>query len=98
MAGPAVGRSRTGRPGEIQIAAYACRRSPGASADAGSIPAASTLRAHDAPNVGYVVNEGGFAGLQSIMTPAGRPPGCGCTLGEHRYMSQWPAYAPSVGF
>src|SRR6059036_2216182 len=27
MAGPAVGRSRTGRPGEIEIAAYACRRS-----------------------------------------------------------------------
>src|SRR5438067_9682625 len=42
MAGPAVGRSRTGRPGETEIAAYACRRSPGASADAGSIPAAST--------------------------------------------------------
>src|SRR5881397_1396779 len=45
MAGPAVGRSRTGRPGETEIAAYACRRSPGASADAGSIPAASTRSA-----------------------------------------------------
>src|SRR2546430_1198977 len=57
MAGPAVGRSRTGRPGEIEIAAYACRRSPGASADAGSIPAASIFLGRCA-NVRLVISWG----------------------------------------
>src|SRR5262245_53544140 len=42
MAGPAVGRLHSGRPGETPSAGYACRRSVGAAADAGSIPAAST--------------------------------------------------------
>src|SRR5262245_34355365 len=41
MASPAVGRSRTSCPGESPRATYACRRSAGASAAAGSIPAAS---------------------------------------------------------
>ena len=41
MAGPAVGRLRTGRPGEIKAQATLVEALPGAAADAGSIPAAS---------------------------------------------------------
>jgi hypothetical protein len=48
MASPAVGRSRTSRPGETPSATYACRRFVGASADAGSIPAASIRLAKSA--------------------------------------------------
>jgi aspartate/methionine/tyrosine aminotransferase len=43
MAGPAVGRLRTGRPGEIQAQPKLVDAHPGASADAGSIPAASII-------------------------------------------------------
>src|SRR6266540_311049 len=41
MAGPAVGRLRTGRPGETKAQATLVDALPGATADAGSIPAAS---------------------------------------------------------
>jgi hypothetical protein len=42
MAGPAVGRLRTGRPGEIKAQARLVDALPGAAADGGSIPPAST--------------------------------------------------------
>jgi hemoglobin len=45
MAGPAVGRLRTGRPGEIKAQATLVDALPGAAADGGSIPPASTLSA-----------------------------------------------------
>ena len=47
---------------------------------------------------GYAAGEGALTGLQLIMAAAGRPPGCGVELGEQRYVSQTPAYAPSDGF
>ena len=44
MASPAVGRLRTGRPGETKAQPKLVDALAGASADAGSIPAASTFR------------------------------------------------------
>ena len=43
MAGPAVGRLLSGRPGETKERAKLVEALPGAIADAGSIPAASTF-------------------------------------------------------
>ncbi len=43
MAGPAVGRLPSGRPGETKGRAKLVEALPGAIADAGSIPAASTF-------------------------------------------------------
>jgi hypothetical protein len=43
MAGPAVGRLHSGRPGEIKEQPKLVDALSGASADAGSIPAASTF-------------------------------------------------------
>jgi hypothetical protein len=51
MASPAVGRLRTGRPGETKAQPKLVDALTGASADAGSIPAASTSRLRHLPQL-----------------------------------------------
>jgi hypothetical protein len=54
MAGPAVGRLRTGRPGEIKAQARLVDALPGAAADGGSIPPASIFGSVERDSIGVV--------------------------------------------